>query len=59
MDIGQRRTLPQRFTAYVMGQLVPQAKDVFTVAGQDYSVLDFKMPQRIDDLMTLTCELIG
>jgi hypothetical protein len=59
VDIGKRRTMPQRFTAYLGIQVVPQAKDVFTVAGQDYTVLNFRNPERIDEVQTLQCELIG
>lgn len=55
-DIGQRRTMPLRYTTYVGGQFTPRAKDVFTVAGQGYTVLSFAMPQRIDELMTLALE---
>lgn len=57
-DIMQRRTMPQGFTAYLQSQVTPQARDVFTVAGQDYTVLGFHNPLRIDELPTLTCELI-
>jgi hypothetical protein len=54
-----RRTLPQRLTAFLGVQVTAQAKDLFAVDGQNYTVLDFKMPHRIDELMTLSLELIG
>jgi hypothetical protein len=58
-DVFERRTLPQRFTAFLGAQVTAQAKDQFVVADQNYTILDFKRPQRIDELMTLTLELIG
>ena len=58
-DVMDRRTTPQRFTAFLGQQVVAQALDVFTVSGVAYTVLDFKMPERIDELMTLSLELIG
>jgi hypothetical protein len=58
-NLLDRRTLPQRFTAFLGVQVIAQAKDLFTVGGQSFTVLDFKMPQRIDELMTLSLELIG
>jgi hypothetical protein len=57
-DIQERRGMPRRFTAFLGSQVVPQSLDIFTVAGQGYTVLGFRNPQRIDELQTLTCELI-
>ena len=58
-DVFERRTLAQRYTAFLGMQVTAQAKDQFTVSGQSYTVLDYKLPQRIDELMTLSLELIG
>jgi hypothetical protein len=58
-DALDRRTLPQRFTAFLGQQVVTRAKDRLTVAGTMYTVLDFKLPQRIDELMTLTVEQLA
>lgn len=59
VDLLERRGTPQRFRAFLGQQVTPQALDVFTVSGQAYTVLGFKMPQRIDELMTLDLELIA
>jgi hypothetical protein len=58
-DTFERRTLAQRFTAFLGVQVVAQAKDQFVVNGLGYTVLDFKLPQRIDELMTLYLELVA
>lgn len=58
IDALQRKTLVQRFTAFLGVQVVAEAKDKFTVNGQDYTVTGFHQPQRIDEVCTLDCELI-
>jgi hypothetical protein len=57
-DLLDRRAIPQRFTAFLGVQLTPQALDVFSVGSTTYTVLDWKLPQRIDELMTLSLELL-
>lgn len=57
-DPLDRRSIPQRFTAFLGQQITPQALDMFVVGSTSYTVLDFKMPERIDELMTLSLELI-
>ncbi len=57
-DVTDRRAMIQRYTAFLGQQITPQALDVFTVGTANYTVLDFRLPARIDELMTLGLELI-
>jgi hypothetical protein len=57
-DSDDRRAIITRYTAFLGQQVTAQAKDVFTSAGRSYTVLGFRNPQRIDELMSLDLELI-
>ncbi len=57
-DALDRRTIPRRFTAFLASVLGAKAKDKFTVSGTAYTVLEEKMPERIDELPVLILELV-
>lgn len=52
----ERKTIPQRFTAFLGVQVDAHAKDKFVADGVTYTVLEVQKPQRITDLMNLTLE---
>lgn len=53
-----RKTIPQRFTAFLGQQVEARAKDKFVAGGVTYTVLEWKNPERITDLMSLTLEKV-
>jgi hypothetical protein len=55
-DVFDRRTIPKRYTAYLASALAAQAKDVFTVDGQGYTVLEVRDLERLDELPSLVLE---
>lgn len=58
-DVMQRRTTPRHYTAFLATPLTPRAKDRFVVGGVTYTVLGYKDPEKIWDLMSLELELVG
>jgi hypothetical protein len=57
-DVLDRRTIANRFTAFLGIQVEARAKDKFVVAGVTYTVLESKNPERIDALQELTLEKV-
>jgi hypothetical protein len=59
-DVFDRKSVVQKWTAIIGTQLTASAKDVFSVDNVTfYTVLGFKNPQRIDELQTLSLELVA
>jgi len=57
-DAIDRRTIPKRYTAFLATALAAQAKDVFTVSGTAYTVLEVRNLERLDELPQLILEEI-
>lgn len=57
-DVFDRKTIPQRFTAFLGVQVEAHAKDKFVAGGVTYTVLEWQNPERIDELMSLTLEKV-
>ena len=57
-DALDRRTIPNRFTAFVGMPLDARAKDQFIADGVTYTVIDSDNPERIDELQSLTLEVV-
>lgn len=53
-----RIAMPTKFTAYLATPLTVQAHDQFVVGAVTYTVLGFRNPARIWDLMSLALELV-
>lgn len=53
-----RRTIPKRYTAFLESALAAQAKDIFTVSGTAYTVLEVRNLERLDELPQLIVEEI-
>lgn len=57
-DVFGRVTQPKRFNAFLESSLGAKAKDVFTVSGTAYSVIEEQNVERLDELPMLVLELI-
>lgn len=57
-DVDERRVIPLRYTAYLETPVAVRARDRFTVANVTYTVLGFRTPERLDELMRLDLELV-
>jgi hypothetical protein len=57
-ELLDRKTIPQRFTAYLGVQVEARAKDKFVAGGVTYTVIEWKDPERIDELMSLILEKV-
>lgn len=57
-DVDERRVIPLRYTGFLETPLAVRARDRFTVAEVTYTVLGFRNPERLGDLMQLTLELV-
>jgi hypothetical protein len=57
-DVLDRRTIANRYTAYLGQQVEARAKDKFVVGGVTYTVLEWKNPERIAELPSLTLEKV-
>lgn len=56
-ELGKRQ-MPKRFTAILGQQVEARAKDKFVCDGTTYTVVEMRNPERIDELMQLTLELL-
>jgi hypothetical protein len=57
-DALEKRTIPQRFTAFVGVTLDARAGDRFVCDGTTYTVTGSSNPERIDELQTLSLEIL-
>lgn len=57
-DALGKRTIPQQYSCIVGEQLDARAGDRFTVGADNYSVIASNNPERIDELQTLTLEIL-
>lgn len=57
-EVFERLTIPRKFTAYLATPLTVKAHDQFVVDTVTYTVLGFRNPERIWDLMSLSLEAI-
>lgn len=57
-DVDERRVIPLRYTAVLETPVAVRARDRFAVAGVTYTVLGFRTPERLDELMRLDLELV-
>jgi hypothetical protein len=57
-DTFGRRTMPQRYNAFLGIQVTAHAKDRFVCDGQAYTVLAVRDPEKITDLMSLVLEKV-
>lgn len=58
-DAMGRRTILRRFTAILGTQVTAKAKDRFVCDGVTYTVVGFTQPDRLDEYMRLTLELVS
>lgn len=57
-DVLDKRTIPQRFAAYVGTPLDARAGDQFRVGSTHYTIVGSSNPERIDELQVLTLEVV-
>lgn len=57
-DVLEKRTIPQRFTAFVGVLLDARASDRFVCNGVTYTVTGVSNPERIDELQSLSLEVL-
>lgn len=57
-DVDERRVIALRYTAVLATGVAVRAKDRFTADGVAYTVLGFRNPERLDELLQLTLELV-
>lgn len=57
-DSLDKRTIPQRFAAYLGVALDARAGDRFTCDGANYTILAVGNPERMDELQTLSLEIL-
>lgn len=57
-DVDERKVIPLRYTATLATPVVVRARDRFTVDGTAYTVTGFRNPERLDQLLQLSLELV-